>query len=200
MNTKPHKGRISGWWISPAQEEGLEFRVFGTFLDHPGIRGDGYTSCVVKYDTVTGEIETKNSRYTLVPPVKEKSPALSQESSAVTFSQIRAANVERANAWHQGAEWTTSDWACAVAEEAGEVCGVVKRMNRLRDGVASTNGIKTMEEGIQKLGKECADTFLYMDLLLAKFGLRWEDVIPKTFNDISIRESMPHRIVVAETN
>lgn len=72
MSDKPHKGRISQWGIS-SNYANSGFFIYGTFLDHPEFRGEaGYTSQIVKYDRITGEIETDNSRYTLV---KDDKPA-----------------------------------------------------------------------------------------------------------------------------
>jgi hypothetical protein len=65
MTDKPHKGRIERWWRYPCQG-GLGYGINGQFLDHEHIRGDGHTSYVVFHDEATGEIETRNSRYTLV--------------------------------------------------------------------------------------------------------------------------------------
>ncbi len=64
---KPHKGRITDWIIAGG-------RCFGRSESHPQFAGmDIRTSTVLKHDEETGEIETRNSRYTLVgPSVSEK--------------------------------------------------------------------------------------------------------------------------------
>lgn len=73
MSEKPHKGRIADWRRSPAfSRDGLGYVIEGVFLDHPDRMthfdpgGQGHTSVVLAHDEATGEIETKNSRYTLV--------------------------------------------------------------------------------------------------------------------------------------
>lgn len=66
---KPHYGRIKDWY-----RDGDVIR--GVFLDHPYHRGEGHTSLVLHHDGATGEIETKNSRYTLV---KEGEPSRFQD-------------------------------------------------------------------------------------------------------------------------
>lgn len=67
---KPHLGRITSWYKTEfgAGGRGLGYLICGTFLDHPKFMGmsDVHTSYVISHDTETGEIETKNSRYTLV--------------------------------------------------------------------------------------------------------------------------------------
>ncbi|MFA6134686.1 MAG: hypothetical protein WC869_11790 [Phycisphaerae bacterium] len=63
---KPHKGRIEAWFRLPCTE-GAGFYVMGRFLEHPAF-GAKFTnsSPVYKHDATSGEIETRNSRYTLV--------------------------------------------------------------------------------------------------------------------------------------
>lgn len=66
MNDKPHHGRIKGWSKEPCNS-GLGYRIVGEFLDHPHFRGPRcHTSYVIAHNSETGEIETANSRYTLV--------------------------------------------------------------------------------------------------------------------------------------
>jgi hypothetical protein len=67
VSTKPHKGTITDWWKCPCDRPNtLGYCIAGTFKDHPQFAGyDGYTSWVVKHDEATGEVETRNSRYTL---------------------------------------------------------------------------------------------------------------------------------------
>lgn len=64
---KPHKGRIDCWSKYPVDGVGLGYRILGRFLDHPAFAGMlGHTSYVISHDQETGEIETLNSRYTLI--------------------------------------------------------------------------------------------------------------------------------------
>jgi hypothetical protein len=65
VTMKPHKGRIDKWGKLEIGRSGLGYVIFGRFLDHETIR-DGFTSIVLAHDPATGEIETRNSRYTLI--------------------------------------------------------------------------------------------------------------------------------------
>ena len=71
---KPHHGRIKDWsFVGVVGEPG--YRVMGWFIDHPVLGkhgGQSVTSNVVAWDSVTGEIETLNSRYTLVKHDEDK--------------------------------------------------------------------------------------------------------------------------------
>ena len=67
-NTKLHKGRIENWSKHFVNENyGLGYIILGRFLDHEDFAFQrGHTSWVVAHDKETGEVETRNSRYTLV--------------------------------------------------------------------------------------------------------------------------------------
>lgn len=69
MTEKPHKGSIKNWFKYDS-DKGLGYLIRGEFVDHPAFAGlpDGHTSYVISHDEKTGEIETRNSRYTLVGP------------------------------------------------------------------------------------------------------------------------------------
>jgi hypothetical protein len=57
---KPHKGKITDWFNNQSV-------IMGLFIDHPEYHGMmGHTSQLLYQNFETGEIETMNSRYTLV--------------------------------------------------------------------------------------------------------------------------------------
>ena len=67
---KPHKGSITSWSKLHIDDTfGLGWCAIGHNAEHLDF-GSGVirTSYVVKHDEATGEIETRNSRYTLVGP------------------------------------------------------------------------------------------------------------------------------------
>lgn len=69
-NNKPHKGTMSSWRRYRVEGcAGLGYIIMGKFDTHERFAGmRGHTSCVMSHDLDTGEIETLNSRYTLVGP------------------------------------------------------------------------------------------------------------------------------------
>lgn len=73
MSDKPHKGTLTNWWKQETYTKlGLGFVIRGTFDGHPQFHGEtGHTSFVIAHDETTGEIETRNSRYTLNPPAQK---------------------------------------------------------------------------------------------------------------------------------
>lgn len=62
---KPHKGKLVGWHRHECED--TRYIIRGYFDGHPQFHGMyGHTSEVLCHDEATGEIETRNSRYTLV--------------------------------------------------------------------------------------------------------------------------------------
>jgi NTP pyrophosphatase (non-canonical NTP hydrolase) len=111
----------------------------------------------------------------------------------VEFEKFSQVNAERARQWHPGGlnEWSIADWAVAMAGEAGEVCNVVKKYNRVRDSLQSNNP-KPFDW--QQLADEIGDTFCYLDLLATRCGMTLEECVRTKFNKISEREGLPQRV------
>jgi NTP pyrophosphatase (non-canonical NTP hydrolase) len=111
-----------------------------------------------------------------------------------SIPHISVLNHARALRWHpHGIEsWSLSDWGIALAGECGELCNVVKKLNRVRDGIP---GNKETPEELQKaLGDEIADVYIYLDLFARRVGVNLEDVIRAKFNATSERVGFPERI------
>lgn len=58
--------------------------------------------------------------------------------------------------------WSTSDWLVATIGELGEAANVLKKMNRVRDGIPGNT--ETAAQLLANLADELADTFMYIDL------------------------------------
>lgn len=119
----------------------------------------------------------------------------------LTFKQLTKVNYKRCRRWHKSedlSDWTISDWACAMAGEAGEVCNAVKKLNRLRDNLPSKNEpgrqIDSYEEAVSKIGEEIADTVLYLNLLSIRLGINLEKEVKKKFNSVSEKYGFPERL------
>jgi NTP pyrophosphatase (non-canonical NTP hydrolase) len=80
----------------------------------------------------------------------------------------------------------------ALGGECGELQNVVKKMNRVRDGLT---GNKESSESLKTaLGDEIADVFIYLDLFARRAGFNLEDVVRKKFNATSERLGFPERL------
>ena len=109
------------------------------------------------------------------------------------FDELRAANVTRCERWHGPAGvqgWSASDWMTALVGEVGEAAGVLKMMNRERDGLPGNKHEPTK----QQLAHELADVAIYLDLLAAQQGIDLGDAIREKFNIVSVRVGFPDRL------
>jgi NTP pyrophosphatase (non-canonical NTP hydrolase) len=112
-----------------------------------------------------------------------------------SIPHISIISFARALRWHNGDlnSWSPSDWFTALAGEVGEVGNVIKKLNRVRDGML-TRGQASENELRGKLKMEIGDSYIYLDLLARRVGLNLEDCVRDTFNRISEREGFPERL------
>ena len=110
-----------------------------------------------------------------------------------SFSQVNRTRCESPDGFnHELSSWSLSDWTTAVAGELGEAANVVKKLTRYRDGI---NGNTETEQALKKqLGREIADTFIYLDLLAQRAGFRLSDLVMATFDATSAEIDYPVRI------
>ena len=78
--------------------------------------------------------------------------------SAENFTRCTAANGFN----HPLSGWSLSDWMVATLGELGEASNVLKKLNRVRDGIPGN--AETPEQPLASLADEVADTFIYLDL------------------------------------
>lgn len=113
----------------------------------------------------------------------------------LTFAEVRAVNEQRCARWHHPdtVPWTGADWSNAMQGEAGEAGNVVKKLRRLetRTGAAADLPAPVL---IEKLAGEVADTFIYLDLLAAFYGIDLAAAVTAKFNAVSVREGFPDRL------
>ena len=90
----------------------------------------------------------------------------------MTFDQFSELNRLRCEAPagfnHKLDHWTLSDWFTATLGELGEAANVVKKLNRIRDGIP---GNKWMESE-EKLRDEQAVGFLLGDVVMEVFNAK----------------------------
>lgn len=106
----------------------------------------------------------------------------------MNLNELRVANVKRCEqVFHPLNAWSPTDWACAMAGEAGEACDAVKKLRRLDSGANTEKDPQTELEAINNIAKELADTVIYVDLLAARLGIDLGDAIKDKFNEVSVR-------------
>lgn len=121
-----------------------------------------------------------------------------------SLPHIAVMNKLRALRWHPGGllQWSASDWGVALAGEVGEICNVIKKLNRYHQGLqqvavnmeASIAGVTVPEFLSRQLAKEIGDVFIYLDLLAQREGLNLDDCVRDAFNSVSTREGFPEKL------
>lgn len=101
------------------------------------------------------------------------------------FSERNRRRCESPNGFnHQLSDWNLSDWGVAVAGEAGEMCNVIKKLNRYRDGISGNT--KSREELMEDLKREIGDVAVYLDLLAQAIGCDLETLREDVFQRKSL--------------
>jgi NTP pyrophosphatase (non-canonical NTP hydrolase) len=104
-----------------------------------------------------------------------------------TLYRLKMLNPERCKAFgHSVDQMPLTFWATAVAGETGELCNLIKKMER---------GDKYPFTYWQnEVGKEAADIVIYLDLLCTKIGIDLEKQIISKFNEVSDRVKSPIKL------
>lgn len=114
----------------------------------------------------------------------------------LTFHVLKEANVKRlplflnkgkrAHKKHDGSDWKLSQWSNAIAGETGELCNLVKKVER---------GDYELFEARDDLGKEIADIIIYASLIAFRCGIHdLGEVVVAKFNEVSDRVGCPIKI------
>ena len=111
-----------------------------------------------------------------------------------SMNHFSRTNLKRALRWHpQGlASWSLSDWFTALAGEMGEAGNVIKKLNRVRDGII---GNKETPEALRtQLADELADVYIYLDLLAQTAGIDFPEASVRKFNATSVKNNLPEML------
>jgi NTP pyrophosphatase (non-canonical NTP hydrolase) len=104
----------------------------------------------------------------------------------LTFSQRNRQRCEAPNGFNHPLEsWSLSDWLTATAGELGEAANVIKKLNRIRDGVTGNSSSETAQQLRQDLADELADTYIYLDLLAQAAGFDLDEITESKFEKTS---------------
>lgn len=91
--------------------------------------------------------------------------------------------------------WQLSQWSNAVAGECGELCNIIKKVERgdyhkrkenQHDNAEYNNAYAAAQYRVD-IGKEAADIVIYLDLLCQREGIDLGAEIVKKFNEVSAR-------------
>lgn len=109
-------------------------------------------------------------------------------SGSLSFAYFAACNRARCESPdgfnHDLDWWSLSDWFAAVTGELGEAANIVKKLNRIRDGI--TPGLQASEHALRSdFRDEIADVFIYLDLIAQSQGFSLEEAVRQKFNATS---------------
>lgn len=100
------------------------------------------------------------------------------------FSERNRDRCESASGFnHKLESWSLSDWMTATAGELGEAANIIKKMNRVRDGIPGNE--ETPEQLQSKLADELADVVIYLDLLAQASGFDLDEIRDAKFKKTS---------------
>lgn len=115
----------------------------------------------------------------------------------IAFSRVNRERCESPKGFnHPLQSWSTSDWFTAIVGELGEAANVVKKLNRVRDGIAGNK--QSPEELRAKLAAELADVYIYLDLICQREGIDLGDAVLHTFNAKSKEIGYPQVLKLEE--
>lgn len=102
------------------------------------------------------------------------------------FSEINRRRCESPNGFnHPLGSWSLSDWLTATLGELGEAANIVKKLNRVRDGIPGND--KTPAELREMLADELADVAIYLDLTIQAVGFDPETIRNAKFTKTSAK-------------
>lgn len=108
-------------------------------------------------------------------------------SEAFEMRSFSAENLDRCTSPsgfnHPLESWSLSDWMTATLGELGEAANVLKKLNRVRDGVPGNK--ETPDELRQMFADEIADSYIYLDLLAQAAGIDLPQAIRSKFDRTS---------------
>lgn len=108
------------------------------------------------------------------------------------LNQLRQKNKERQDAW-PGAEEVDGDLAfrgLELAGEIGELCNVLKKIERIRRGVAGSKP-EELPGLMAHVKEELGDAIICVDLIAMDLGIELTEAVPEKFDKTSIKYDIP---------
>ena len=101
------------------------------------------------------------------------------QGKSLRFKEFQEVNDLRCKTSFHGSDgWPVPMWCLAIAGEAGELCNLVKKVER---------GDFTLESVRQQVLEEVADVITYCDLLMTQLGADTAEEVARKFNIVSER-------------
>lgn len=108
-----------------------------------------------------------------------------------TFDSLTAANIARQKEWDTGTEpLSLSFKGNELAGETGELCNVLKKLERERLGIPGSR------DTVEHAAEEMADVIICVDLIATHLGVDLWEAVAKKFNATSEKNGMKTRLVI----
>jgi NTP pyrophosphatase (non-canonical NTP hydrolase) len=108
------------------------------------------------------------------------------------FRTLRSANLARDKEWCGDVVLSESFLGNELAGEAGEVCNVIKKLERER------LGLRGSRDTVEHLAEEIADTMICLDRIAMRYGIVISHAVRKKFNATSEANGLKTRLVVPQ--
>lgn len=105
------------------------------------------------------------------------------------YVSLRSANVARQKEWDAGNQITLSYRGNELAGEVGEVCNVIKKLER------GWMGIKGSRDTQEHLAEELADVIICCDLIAMHMSIDLEQATKNKFNATSAKVGLQTRFI-----
>lgn len=108
-----------------------------------------------------------------------------------SFDSLTAANIARQKEWDTGTEpLSLSFKGNELAGETGELCNVLKKLERERLGIPGSR------DTVEHAAEEMADVIICVDLIATHLGVDLWEAVAKKFNATSEKNGMKTRLVI----
>ena len=103
----------------------------------------------------------------------------------LTFIELAEKNRKRSDTHYYNniLNVPVTKFGCFIAGETGELCNILKKLERIEDGIAKFNKPGESEEQLIKAAAdEIGDVAIYLDLIAQRLNLNLQDCITNKFN------------------
>lgn len=104
------------------------------------------------------------------------------------LKELREASIARTKEWQGDTNVALSYYGNELAEEAGEVCGAIKRLERHNYGMIGGN------DDITNLKEELADVIICVERIAQLYDLDLEECVKAKFNATSEKYGLSTKI------
>lgn len=111
------------------------------------------------------------------------------KSDDLSLSELRDANIRRANEFIPMSKWTLDQRLTELVEEVGELAGRLKRLNRMDEGMYHRSDVSRADL-MEQMADELADVQITLDLFGAKAGIDLACAVRKKFNKTSAKHGL----------